>query len=214
MAPVAHGNTPPAGPGPAPANPVAPGQPIRWINVKTFELDYKTDSVGPSGINRVELWGTPDGGQTWRLFATADGRGQPISVSVDEDGVYGFRLAVQNRLGLGNRSPQRGDAPEISVGMDTIKPTALITGFQPGIGPDAGKAIISWEAGDNRKLAVRPIAISCRDPQSGNWFVLANGLDNTGRFVWQSDRPLPPRLDLRLEVRDEAGNVAVSEMSK
>ena len=40
---------------------------------------------------------------------------------------------------------------------------------------------------------------------------IASGLENTGRYAWPIDSRTPPQFYLRLEVRDEAGNVGVHE---
>ena len=55
-----------------------PGERPRMVNSRTFELEYDVDSVGPSGIGRVELWGTRDGGQTWRRFTVDSDKRSPL----------------------------------------------------------------------------------------------------------------------------------------
>ena len=39
-------------------------------------------------------------------------------------------------------------------------------------------------------------------------------MDNTGRYAWSIDGRTPPRIYLRLEVRDEAGNIGVHETAE
>ena len=109
-----------------------PGERPRMVNSRTFELAYDVDSVGPSGIGRVELWGTRDGGQSWRRFTVESGKRSSLVVKVDEEGLYGFRAVVTNGAGLGGKPPKSGDAPDIWIGVDLTKPTARIVSAQTG----------------------------------------------------------------------------------
>ena len=101
-----------------------PGERPRMVNSRTFELAYDVDSVGPSGIGRVELWGTRDGGQSWRRFTVESGNRSPLVVKVDDEGLYGFRAVVTNGAGVGGKPPKSGDSPDIWIGVDLTKPTA------------------------------------------------------------------------------------------
>jgi hypothetical protein len=186
------------------------GERPRMINTRMFELDYDLESVGPSGISRVELWGTRDAGQTWRLFTADDDNRSPISVSVDEEGIYGFRVVATSGAGLGEQAPKSGDLPSIWVGVDLTKPVARITAAELGKGDQEGRLNISWEAAD-KLLAERPVTLSFSQNPSGPWSTIAAGLENTGSYSWTIDSRTPPLVYLRLEVRDEAGNLTVSE---
>ncbi len=187
-----------------------PGESPRMINSRLFDLEYDVDSVGPSGIGRVELWGTRDGGRTWRQFTVDSDHRSPLRVSVDEEGVYGFRVVVTNGAGLGGRPPESGDLPDLWVGVDLTKPLARIISAEQGVGAEAGHIIISWQA-DDKSLAARPVSLSFAESPTGPWLPIAAGLENTGRYAWLIDRRTPQRLYLRLEVQDEAGNAAVSD---
>ena len=56
-------------------------------------------------------------------------------------------------------------------------------------------------------LAPRPVSLSYGPAPSGPWTAIATGLENTGRYTWWMDGRVPEQVYLRLEVRDEAGNV-------
>jgi hypothetical protein len=180
------------------------------VNSRQFQLEYDIESVGPSGINRVELWGTRDGGQTWKRFALDEDRRSPLVVTVEEQGIYGFRVVAIPSAGSGGQPPQRGDLPEVWIGVDMTKPTARITGTQRSTGPDWDRLTISWQAGDDR-LGARPVSLSFSESPHGPWTTIASGLENTGRYVWKLNDRLPEGIYLRLEVRDEAGNVGMFE---
>ncbi|HEY1785057.1 MAG TPA: hypothetical protein VGG30_05880, partial [Pirellulales bacterium] len=76
------------------------GERPRMVNLRTFELDYEVDSIGSSGVAKVELWGTRDGGRHWANFGADNDNRSPLVVSVDGDGVYGFRVVIQSGNGL------------------------------------------------------------------------------------------------------------------
>jgi hypothetical protein len=190
-----------------------PGERPRMVNSRTFDLEYEVDSVGPSGIGRVELWGTRDLGQTWRRFTAVSDRRTPLRVSVPEEGIYGFRVVVTNGSGFGAKPPLAGDPPDLWIGVDLTRPTARIVSAQQGVESEAGQLIISWQA-DDKLLAARPISLAFSPTRGGPWTPIAAGLENTGRYAWPIDNRTPPQLFLRLEVRDEAGNVGIHETTE
>jgi hypothetical protein len=190
-----------------------PGEQLRMVNSTAFELDYEVDSVGRSGIAKVELWMTRDGGRTWQnLGADADSR-SPFRATVDGEGVYGFRLTVQSGSGLGGRPPQPGELPEVWIGVDLTRPMARLISAETGTGERAGEVAIRYEASD-ALMANRPITLLQSAQAGGPWTTIAAGLSNTGQFSWRFDETTPERVYLRLEVRDEAGNVATFDASE
>jgi len=185
----------------------------RMVNSRMFELEYDVDAVGPSGIGRVELWGTRDGGRSWRSFGIDADRTSPLLVSVEEEGVYGFRVAVSNGAGMGGKCPVAGDLPDLWVAVDLTKPVAQIVSARQGVDAESGQIVISWQA-DDKMLAARPISLWFRQDRADPWLPIAGGLENTGRYVWPIDHRTPSSVYLRLEVRDEAGNLGVHETAE
>jgi len=190
-----------------------PGTTPQMINSRLFELEYQVDSVGQAGIHRVELWGTCDGGVTWRSFGVDKDRQSPMLVSVRGEGLYGFRVAVESSVGLGGDPPRSGDQPAVWIGVDLTKPTARILSAQRGTGDEAGQLIIHWQA-DDQMLSRRPVSIAYSATPGGPWSTIASALENTGRYCWSIDRSLPQQIYLLLEVRDQAGNVATFETTE
>lgn len=181
------------------------------VNARAFELEYEVDSVGPSGIGKVELWGTRDGGRTWSIYGVDNDKRSPIGATVDGEGTYGFRIVVQSGNGLGGRPPVDGDAPDIWLGIDLTRPTARITSAE--VNADGGELGIAWEANDSA-LDTRPISLSFSVNPQGPWTPIASGLENTGNYRWRLDNRVPDRIYLRIEARDEAGNVGTFEGSE
>jgi hypothetical protein len=185
-----------------------PGERPRMTNATRFQLDYDVDAVGPAGVAEVQLWGTADGGQTWRLWGTDEDLISPVDVAVDAQGIFGFQVVVISRNGLAGRKPRSGDLADVWVGVDTQPPVARLTAVVCGEGVDAGKLVIRWEVSDDY-LDPRPITLKFSDNGAEPWTVIASGLPNSGQFTWPADAQLPARVYLQLEARDEAGNVTV-----
>jgi hypothetical protein len=182
-------------------------------NATRFQLDYDIDAVGPAGVAEVQLWGTADGGQTWRLWGTDEDLESPVDVVVDAEGTFGFQVVVISRNGLAGRKPRSGDLADVWVGIDTTSPQARLTAAVYGEGIDAGKLLIRWEAAD-ANLDARPITLQFAESRGGPWTVIASALPHTGQYAWPADPQLPASVFLRLEVRDAAGNLATDETSE
>ena len=99
------------------------------------------------------------------------------------------------------------------VTVDLTDPVARILSVD-GAAYDSDRRIsVRWDATDAR-LARRPISLYYASHQGGPWNAVAGDLKNNGRCEWHADRNLPDRIHLRLEVRDEAGNIAVAQTTE
>jgi hypothetical protein len=223
--PVEEATTPP------PAR--APLPPLQIVNRKQATLDFDVTRVGPSGVGGVDLYVTTDEGETWEK-SQADHKlelplpapaGKPgsVTVTLPKDGViYGFSLVVKSRAGLGKSPPRPGDVPQVRLELDTTQPEAELYAPQADSKrPDC--LVLTWKASD-RNLAAKPISIEWAERPDGPWSFIGDldrpptgspdldrvELTNSGRFVWQIAEKTPPKVYLRLSVRDTAGNVAVA----
>jgi hypothetical protein len=180
------------------------------VNQTTFEMAYDIAAVGPEGLAKVELWGTKDGGRTWHLATVDNDRMSPAIVTAQGQGWYGFRIVIESGFGLRTPQPQPGELPEVWVVVDTTSPVAKLSIEEPHSESRPGVLPITWEA-DDESLAPRPISLWFRPESSESWTTLAAGVENTGRYDWQIDRRSPEKVFIRLEVRDEAGNITTVE---
>ena len=190
-----------------------PGIHPHMVNKSQFELLYDVESIGAAGIAQIELWGTSDGGQNWLSYGLDDDARSPMPVKVDGEGIYGFRVVVKTDAGLEGPKPESGDAPDVWVGVDLTKPVGNLISAEQGSGEEAGELVITWEAADER-LAPRPISLRMSQSPDGPWHTIASGLENTGHYAWRIDQRTPQRFYLRLEVRDEAGNVRIDDATE
>src|SRR5690606_1599259 len=95
---------------------------------------------------RVEVWGTSNSGQTWQRYGVdADGQ-SPASVGVPGEGLYGFKLVVQNDQGLVEFPPARGDEPDVWIQVDLTRPNCRLIRAEQGRAPRDNELTIEWEA--------------------------------------------------------------------
>jgi hypothetical protein len=195
------------------ADALPPGERAILINRLRFPLAYDVEAVGPSGVASVTLWVTRDGGRNWEQWGPDEDRQSPVEVELLHEGVYGFRVVVANHLGDRNDLPQPGDAADVWVRVDVTSPAARITAAPYGVGPEAGHLKIQWEAADEN-LSDRPVTLLFAADPASRWTTIAAGLPNDGGYLWRVDPHVPQQIYLRLEVRDQAGNVGVHQLSE
>lgn len=179
----------------------------RAVNDKHIKLDYDLDGVGPAGVKAVELWGTKDGGKTWDRWGEDDDKRSPFEIHVESEANFGFCMVVVSNNGLASKPPQAGDPADVWITVDTTAPTVRLEQAACGQGEHAGKLDIRWKAEDAH-MGDRPISIAFSEKQDGPWVTVAAGLPNNGQYLWAVDSRTPRKLYLKIEARDEAGNVA------
>src|SRR5262249_53479701 len=195
---------------PAPAPDRAPPD-RRLVNSKQISLNYEFKDVGPSGVSAVELWYTQDGQswQKWPLPPRSDQNAprSPLVFTVHDEGLYGFTLVAKSGVGLGERPPQVGDAPQVWVEVDMTKPVVRLQNVVVGQGADKGKLTVYWAASD-KNLDARPITIAFKDEKAGDWTTIVQKQANDGRFVWTMPAEgVPYEFLVRVQAIDRAGNV-------
>jgi len=195
--------------GHAPAPP--PSANVDWTNTREFDLHYNVDAVGPTGVARVELWMTEDGGQTWTIAGEDEDRHSPIGVTAPAEGVFGYRMVITAGNGVAGPRPRPGEQPDVTVGVDWTPPRCEMTAALFGRGSHAGQLEIRWRADDER-LAERPIRLLYRGGPLDAWRPIAHDLPNMGGYIWNVDGAIPREFYLRLEARDVAGNVGSHEL--
>ncbi len=183
------------------------------MNSKKFALQYELADVGTSGVSKIELWGTRDGGKSWRNYAVDDDNRSPVEVSVEEEGDYGFTIAAVAAGELRGTPPQPGDTPEMWVKVDLTPPMAQILSVDTSWSDVEGQMTVRWQADDDN-LEPRPISLYYSSRPAGPWTAIATSLENVGEFRWPIERYVPRRVYLKLEARDTAGNVATFQTSE
>lgn len=200
----AHGNAAAT----TPTRPLSLNDTPRVSRSKQFSLDYEVESIGNGGVDAVELWGTRDGGASWKRWNADPDKQSPFDIEVANEGLVGFRIVVVAANGLTTPRPQPGDPADIYILVDTTAPRARLTGATYGKDQYAGSLIIDYACHDDN-FGDRPISLAFSAEPQGEWTTIATGLANTGRYVWPADPQLPREIYLRIEATDKAGNVGI-----
>jgi hypothetical protein len=198
-------------PSPLDFNVLPAGERPRMVASRIFELEYEIEAVGPSGVAKVELWGTLDGGRTWSLYGRDVDNLSPLQVKVEKEGIYGFRIVVQSGSGMGGQPPTAGDMADVWIGIDLANPQGKITAAE--VNDDGSEMVTTWEISDD-SLDPRPVTLEFAPSAEGPWTPFASGLENSGSYTWQVESRVPPVIQLRMLVRDEAGNVGMFDWPK
>jgi len=133
----------------------------RTVNTRRFQIDYRIDDIGPSGVMAVELYVTENDGQKWFRYGIDEDRRSPFEIEVPRDGMYGFIIRVVSGAGLGDNPPQPGQKPDIVVVVDSSPPVVQLFPLQQGQGRESNRILITWRAAD-QQLADLPIAFRIR----------------------------------------------------
>jgi hypothetical protein len=182
----------------------------RIVGSRKFQIGYKLQDVGPSGVAGVELYITPDNGATWYHYGSDDDNESPVQVEVPKAGTYGFALGVRSGAGLASEPPQNGDAPAIIVIVDQTPPQLELLPVEQGRGKNSNKILISWKCSDEN-LRETPISIFYSTTGQAPWLPIASDLENSGSYLWTVDPGSTPKFSVRIEARDMAGNTQVVE---
>lgn len=204
---VIPGASPRAGAG------AADGTNVRIVNSKRISINFEVKDVGKSGVATVELWYTRNEGRTWQKYDERTSAQSPYTVTVTDEGLYGFTLVAKNRAGGGEPPPKAGDPPQVWVEVDLTRPVVRIGGVEVGRGPEAGLLTITYSAAD-KNLARQPISLSYAEKADGPWTPIAQNEENTGRYVWRMPESVPFEFHVRVEAADRAGNVGHAETAK
>ncbi|MCH7688817.1 MAG: hypothetical protein IH899_19400 [Planctomycetes bacterium] len=176
------------------------------MNSRRFQIGYRIDDVGASGISRVELFITQSDGKKWYKYGEDADRTSPFEVEVPSDGRYGFMLRAHSGLGLASLPPQPGDNPAISVIVDKTPPIVELLPVQQGRGDQLHKLSIRWKVTDDYPTE-KPIALSYSTDPNGPWEPITGWISDSGSFLWTTGPGMPSKLYIRLTARDAAGNM-------
>lgn len=207
---------PPDGMGETPARSAA----VKIVRTREVRIDFTVGKVGPSGLGNADIYVTLDQGRSWKkmpgdvpisLVPGGDSHGTDVSGSVSvqlpaEGIIYGFLVAAKSKAGLAPQPPKANDPPQALVEWDKTAPNGQL--FKPQPDPSQPNTLLlTWEAKD-RNLAEKSITLEWAEHKDGPWTPIGEGLANTSQYPWRLPDHLPPRVYLRLTMRDQAGNEA------
>jgi hypothetical protein len=191
---------------------------VKIVKARQVRIDFTVGKVGPSGLGNADVYVSFDRGTNWKpmqgevpvsLPPNADMHGAEVSGSVgvqlpSEGIIYGFIVAVKSKAGLAPPPPKPGDPPQALVEWDNTPPKGQL--YKPQPDPNQPNTLLlGWKVED-RNLGEKPITLEWAEQKDGPWTPIGDGLPNNGQFAWRLPERLPPRVHLRLTMRDLAGN--------
>lgn len=209
-----------------PVNPNRGNGTQHFVNNTNVKLNYSV-TVGPSGVKKVTLW-RQDEKQIWTKVMEKDAadlkpdkevpaivpgekaRTETLALLHDvvKDGTYGFIIIVESRAGASGREPRPGDTPHTSVTVDTTAP--LVKMSDPKVRangvPGQGALVdIVWQATD-KNFGPAPITLEYAEKLDGPWRIIAERIDNTGKYTWAVPPTEPYSFYVRVKAVDRANN--------
>ena len=181
---------------------------FRAVRSHRFEVNYRIDDVGPSGVSAVELFVTQNNGQKWWKYGDDPDKQSPFVVEVPEDGIFGFAIRVRSGAGLADEPPQPGEEPSVVIVVDRTPPQAQLMPVQQGAGGQINRLLISWRIADENP-SDKPVSLAYSANPNGPWERICDWQPDTSSYVWNVGQGVPSRLYIRLAARDAAGNNTV-----
>lgn len=183
----------------------------RVVTSYDFQIGYKLDDVGPSGVSAVELFITEDNGRKWWKYGDDPDLKSPFDVKVRNDGVYGFAIRVSSGAGLTSDPPIPGEPPTIVVAVDQTPPIVELLPVQQGRGANANRVLIRWNVTEARP-AEKPVSLYYAANLNGPWEPISGWKEElSGSFEWTVGPTVPTQFYIRVAARDAAGNVGKAE---
>ncbi len=172
-----------------------------YVNRRQFALPYEISSAKRQAVEGVALLLSEDEGRTYRQALVRRPDDEPVfRVHLEHDGTYWFVVRVQT-AGAAEPADVQG-APHLTVCVDTKPPEVTMRAERAG-----GKVDLSWEVTDDN-LDVETLALRYRASGGDAWSSLPIPRVAHGRHSFVLPESIPGgAVDLRLEVRDRAGNV-------
>jgi hypothetical protein len=201
---------------------------LHYVNNTSVTLNVNA-KVGPSGLKKAYLYWA-DEKLVWQKYKEEKGplpappvtspdkeRVIPVGFTFEapKNGLYSFIIVVENHKFTSRPVPKNGEAGEVQVMVDTIKPTVEIVSKEVSRNGDRGAVVdIRWRATDTN-IAPVPIKLeyqALKDDQAGQggeWKAIApDWIDNTGQYTWTAPTGEAHLFKIRVTCKDRAGNEA------
>ncbi len=180
-----------------------PGTPVRpW---KSFGIHYTVRHTERSNANKVTLYLTRDGGQTWQKYGVDRDEVSPMRVTVPDDGVYGFITICHPANSRLASTPRAGTRPDKFVIVDRTPPQI------EWISPHSNQVLdptgihLEWRCSDPH-MAARSVVLQYSPDGGATWLPLRSGLPAEGSYDWTPPASIGTEILFRLQASDLAGN--------
>jgi hypothetical protein len=170
-----------------------------WMRARQFNIPFSFD-YDPR-VTEAVLLHVSENGRDYRGAGTAKPSDRHFFFQTDHDGVFSFIVQTRDRAGV-LAPPDFRDVPpgvRIRVHVDTQKPIIRLKAAKL----EGWSAAIDWEIEDENFDDVRA---DYRSVNGGEWYPLL--LPREAKKVYGWVPAIGGKLEVRLQARDKAGNVA------
>ena len=92
---------------------------IHVTSSRQFHLQYELREN--LAAREVQLWGTVDGGRSWQKWGIDADLTSPLQVATERDGLYGFRIVIEEQEGGRAHAPAAGADPDVWIRVDSTR---------------------------------------------------------------------------------------------
>jgi hypothetical protein len=151
-----------------------------------------------------------DEGQSYRLVGKMPTDRKHCRFHASRDGIYWFIVQVVDGQGSCLPANPSRVKPSLRLCVDTMAPKAQL--LRPQVKQNT--VDFGWLATD-ANLGGRPVTLEWAEQKGGPWCLIGEDhLPNTGTYTWHLPERMPPRIYLRIRVRDNAENEACATTDK
>jgi hypothetical protein len=186
--------------------------PVRYVN--THEVAVAFQAADGAAVERVRLWLSRDGGDSWSAHVGSNPSGAGPRFEVTEDGLYDVYVVLEGAAGASGPAPAPGAEPHLRVVVDTRPPIVQIHRVDRSASGDGVDRLDIDVSLYEPHLADGGIRLFFRAAGAADWRDGGPVLPTEGRVAWSAPPDLErERIDLRIVVTDLAGNRAVDDFS-
>ncbi len=178
------------------------------LNNRAILIPVQVQPAARPAIKELILWVSEDQGHTWQQLASASPDKEGITFNAPDDGEYWFGLVVVDQQGKQQPPDIYKAKPRQKILIDTIKPIVSITAAERQ-GEDV---VVSWQIQEkNPDLATLKLEYRLADGQASSlWYAVPLNAATTGQTKFRMPNPAAA-IQLRMEIKDLAGNIGTAE---
>lgn len=187
----------------------APGQDVPGGVLHTRSRQFRVPfNVGPGAANlsQLQLYVSTDSGRSWQSAASAPPEQGYFRFSSERDGSFWFAVQSFDKMNRAFPPNMEGATPNLKVVVDTQAPQISIQ----ALNARASEVGVSWIIRDENfsTAQIDAVRLDYRSLNAGaTWIPLAVNAGAT-QFYWNPNTNGP--VEVRVQARDQAGNVAES----
>jgi len=183
-----------------PAGAQAPADELTYSQKQVFRIPFQAEA-GPTRLKEVQLYYSTDQGRTWQPYASAAPEQGWFKFTAERDGLYWFAVRTLDADGRPFPASMEGARPGLRVVVDSQPPVIDLRALPSR----DGMVGVAWDIRDDN-LDLATLLIEYRLPATAEWRPLRVDPAAAGQHYWRAETN--GTLDVRLQVRDRAGNSA------